>query len=378
MYDNPSNITQSKITAFGCAARYHKLHILHMPDTSDPARRGSTVHRANELYLKALAEQKMASDFDLAQWAFRQALVDEATPAHLVPDCEMLWMNHVETFELDLEAFLEAEERRASGRFSFKSDWTYIHADHVAAHDIKTHYQALTEEGAKRDLQARMTAYLTAQVFPGFSYYRFVWHFVRLRQIVSVDFKPADLDAIGRQLEAHADAIEEATRTDNWPATPGVTCAYCSFECPLVDDALRAPVRIHTVEEAELMASYLVLMKAKVAETQRVIEQYTALNGPVRSAEHEFAHRPYERLSFPAEATLAVLNAHGADTRKLTFGTTALRSWLTARKHASVKQDLDGVAEKKAGTKFSMKKLAVAGDDIDEGTGKREGDDAAE
>lgn len=364
-YDHPASLTHSKLLQFTCPARYHKIHILGMADTSDPARRGSTIHTANEKYLAALVAAGEASDPDLAEACLTAAIVEESCPAHLVPDCQYLWANHVERFELDLDAFLEAEKRREVGAYSFKPDWAYVYADRLEIHDLKTHYQALSPEGARKDLQARMYAYLASQVWPGFMCYRFVWHFVRLHQVLAVDFSPSDLDAIARQLDAHAAAIAQAEATDTWPAEPGQQCAYCTFACPLVDDAARTPARIQTPEEATRIASNLVLLEASVAAQKRVLEAYSGLHGPVVAAGYEWAHRPYARKSFPAKPTLDFLGEHGADVGKLTLGSTALRPWLTAKKWAGIQPDLEALATVQTGTTFGAKKAGTSDDATD-------------
>jgi len=362
-YQPTDTLTHSKLLAFTCPSRYHKLHVLGLKDDSDPARRGSTVHTANELYLAALVEAGEPSDFDLAQQCLQDAIVAETCPAHLVPDVEYLWQNHVERFELDLNAYLEAETRRSVGEFSFKPDWAYVYADRLEIHDLKTHYQALTEDGARRDLQARMYAFLASKVWQGFDCYRFVWHFIRLNQTVVTDFRPSDLDAIGRQLAAHAEAIEKAKATDDWPAAPGQQCQYCTFVCPAVDAAERMPARILTPEDAAKIAENLVVLNASIAQQKRVLEQYTALHGPVAAAGYEYAHRPYERKQYPAAAFIDTLRSHGELKLKLTFGASALRTYLTTKKWAFMKDDFEALAEVKTGTRFSAKKIDIEGDE---------------
>lgn len=363
MYDQTDSITHSKLLAFTCPARYHKLHVLGLRDDSDPARRGSTIHTANELYLQALVQAGEPSDFDLAEQCLSDAIVAETCPAHLVPDCEYLWRNHVERFELDLGAFLEAEKRRSVGAFSFKPDWAYVYPSHLEIHDLKTHYQALTAEGARRDLQARMYAFLASKVWPGFEVYRFVWHFIRLNQIVTTDFKVADLDAIGRQLEAHVEAIALAREYDSWPAAPGQQCQYCTFTCPAVDDAAKTPARILSAEDATTIAENLVVLTAAIAQQKRVLEQYTSLHGPVIAAGYEYAHRPYARQAFPAYDLVDCLRAHGETKTKLTFGSSALRTYLTTKKWAFLKDELDTLAQTQTGTRFSAKKLHQEGEE---------------
>jgi hypothetical protein len=303
------------------------------------------------------------SDFDLARQCLQDAIVAEHTPAHLIPDCEYLWQNHTERFELDIDAFLEAEQRRTVGPFSMKADYIYVKPDALEVHDLKTYFQATTEEGAKRDLQCRMYCYLASKIWPAFDTYRFVFHFIRLNQTVRVDFKPAELDTIGRQLEALAEGIAQAHEKNEWPAMPGQQCQYCTLACPLVDDAARMPARILTAEDAAQMASNVVLLKASLAQQQRVLEQYTALNGPVVAAGHEAAHRPYERKEYPADSLIDCLRSHGELKLKLTFGASALRTYLTTKRWAWLKPELEIMSTTKVGTRFSLKKVDLAGED---------------
>jgi hypothetical protein len=248
----------------------------------------------------------------------------------------------------------------------FKADYTYALPSALEVHDLKTHYHALTEDGAKRDFQARMSAFLASQEWPGFPVYRFVFHFIRLRQTVVATFEPADLDKIGRQLAAHAEGIRKSIETDAWPAAPGQMCAYCSFACPIVDDAARLPMRLLTPQEAEGVASDLIVLKQAVAAKMRVLDAYAGINGPVRSAGHEWAHRPTETVKFPAGQVCDELHRLGVDYGKLTLGKTALKSYLTAKKWAHVAKALLPLAMTTPGTKFSAKKLGATDDEDDD------------
>lgn len=364
-YDHPTSLTHSKLLNFSCPARYHKLHVEGLPDMGDPARRGATVHTANELYLAALVRCHEVSSPELADLALHEAIVLESTPAHLIPDCEFLWANHTERFELDLDAFLEAEQRRVVGNLSFKTDWTYARPDAIEIHDLKTHFQQLTPDAAKKDLQARMYAFLASKVWPGFATYSFTYHFIRLNAALTVSFQPSELDAIGRQLDAHQEAIRVAGDRNEWPAAPGQQCSYCSFACPAVDTAARVPVRLLSPTEAEETASDLVLLTSVVGQKKRLLENWCNLNGPVIAADHEWAHRLGEEVAYPARPVLDILENVAADTSKLTFGSTALRSYLKAKKWAGISEELAALAQKTPKTTFGAKKLGHVEDGPD-------------
>jgi hypothetical protein len=178
-----------------------------------------------------------------------------------------------------------------------------------------------------------------------------------------VDFTPADMDGIGRQLDAHVEGIKIAIQKDEWPAAPGQQCQYCSFACPLVDDASRLPMRLQTAQEAAQVASETLVLKQALAAKLRVLESYTALQGPVEAGGYEWAHRPSETTKFPAADVIDVLRGKDVDVSKLTVGKTAIKGFLTARKWAHVTPLLEALAVITKGTKFSAKKLGAVGDD---------------
>lgn len=362
-YDDPTTITHTKIINFVCPARYEKLHVLGLADTSDPARRGSTIHRANELYVAALASGGMPSDPDAARAALHQAIVDESTPAHLVADCEDLWSSWAERFELDIEAFLEAENRRSVTGFSFKPDMVFVRPEALEIVDLKTHYQGLGEKAAKADFQARMYSHLASQVWPGFSTYRFTFEFLRLRARVTVTYTPAELDVIGRQLAAHADAIVAAHKAKDWPAAPGDQCKWCTFACPAVDDAARTPVRLLSHEDAVSVARDVTVLSQALAVKRKALAGYCGVNGPVLLDTQEWGHHPSESVTFPAAGVIDLLRQHLCDVTKLTVNKTAVKAYLTAKKWAHVGPGIAALAVTKLGTRFGAKKVGGTGED---------------
>ena len=365
-YDSPETLTASKITNFTCPLRYKYLYVDGLRDESDPARRGSTIHTANEFYVAALVEAGMASDPELAAEALHRAFVAERTPAHLVPECEDLWAGWVELFELDLGAFLEAEKRRTDSGFSFKPDMVFARPDGLHIDDLKSHYQGMTEAAAKKDLQARFYAYLASRRWPGFDRYTFTFRFIRLRQAVTATFEPAELDAVGRQLTAHAESIADAHKTGNWPAAPGDACRFCTFKCPILDDA-RLETRLVTAEDALRTAGEVLVLSKAVATKKAALSGYCGLHGPVVVGEtQEFAHRPTQTKSYPAPEVLDTLRSKECDTSKLAFGSTALKPY-QAKKWAHVWALLEPLVRVKPGTRFGVKKLGAVGEEPEEG-----------
>jgi len=365
-YDFPTTLTHSKLLSIGCPSRYERLHVLGLSDTSDPARRGSTIHAANEIYVANLAESGMASDADFAVEALHEAIVAENTPPHLVPECEHLWQGWVERFELDLGAFLEAEKRKVVGRFSFKPDYVLVHQDELAIHDLKTHFRSINQKDANGNLQARMSAFLASKVWPGFARYTFTFHFIRLFQDVTATFEPSELDAIERQIDAHAEAITFAEQSGEYPAAPGENCAFCSFACSLVDDARRLPMRLLTPDDATRTAGEILALRQTLAAKLRALEAYAGVSGPVLVGGVEFAHRPTSKMAFPAAQVIDALRSKGADVSKIQLGKTALRAYLQSKKWSHVTPLIQPLAIITNGTKFSSKIAAESDDDADQ------------
>jgi hypothetical protein len=363
----PTPLTHSAILDFACGYRYQQIHLKGLHDTSDPAQRGQAIHVANQLYVEKLAAAGTESDPGLAQWALHEALVTQHTPAHLVPEVESLWLDWVERFQFDVEGFLLAEQRQVvDARFSFKPDLVFARPEALTVADLKTHWQGLNETAAKADLQARMYSCLARHVWPGFPRYRFVFEFIRLRYAVPAEFTPAELDAIDRQLVAHEAAIARAQATGDYPAVPGETCKYCHLRCPLEADAERLPARIIELDDAKQTAGELLVLKQALAAKHKLLEQFCALSGPVVAGGVEWAHRPTETVTFPAVPVLDVLTGAAADTSKLHFGKTILKSFLTAQKWFHVRAPLEALAQIKHGTEFSAKKVAAVGDEEQE------------
>lgn len=358
--------SRSELETYACPHRWNQVYVLGVRDESDASRRGSTFHKANEYYLGALTTARQSSDPALAAVALRQAYVDQGTPAHLMDDVAMLWSRWTERFELNLDAFLAAEERLTAPGLTCRLDFAYAFSNLLEIHDLKTHYVALTEAQAKKELQSRMYVYLASKVWPGFARYRFVYHFVRLNTSVSVEFEPADMDAIERQLEALAAGILEASKSEEFKAIPGAHCQYCTLACPLEAESGRLPVHLRTMDDAARIAGEVTVLQRALATKRRLLSDYAAIFGPVVAGGLEWSHRPTLSQAFPAAGVIDHLRHHEADVSKLTIGKTALKSFLTATKWSHLRDGLEALATAKAGTKFGSKKVGTVGEEPDE------------
>jgi len=342
-------------TADACLYRYRQIYELGFEDTSDEARRGSAFHEAAHLYIERLAQAQQPADEDLARESLTDGFRLANTPAYLFNEVADLWWPFVERFELDLEAYLLAEERQAHGGYVWRPDLVYARPDGIEIVDFKTHWQVWPASRAKGELQARWYAWQAAQIWPGFGRYVIRFAFVRYGADVPVEFTPAEIDQVEPQVAASIARIEQARATGTWPASPGAHCGFCRLECPTVDDVRRAPVRVLDRLDAERIAGEALVLKQAVEARELALAAFCATEGAVTCNGIEYAHRPTKVLQFPIAPVMRVLTEQGI-TPGFTVGKTALRPYLTAAKYFHVRPALEQIAVTKVETRFSARK----------------------
>lgn len=343
-------------TADGCLYRYEAIYERGFEDTSDDARRGTGWHDAAKVYIRSLAKAQLTSDAELARLALRQGLLVSGTPARLWDEIEALWWPWVERFELDLEAYLLAEERQERAGFVWTPDLVYAQGDAIEMKDFKTHWAIWSESKARGELQARWYAWQAAQVWPGFARYRITFEFIRYGAAVTVEFSPAEIETVEAQVQETLARVERARATNTWPATPGAQCGYCRLECPTVDDALRAPVRVLDKLDAERIAGEaLVLAQAHEARLN-ALKAWCTTDGAVAAGDMEYAYRASAVVRFPIGPVMQVLTAAGI-VPAFKVSASALSSFLTTKKHAHVRQAIEALAQPTVRTTFSARQV---------------------
>lgn len=352
--------------SIGCLHRYHAQWVLGVDDTSDPALIGIAFHSIQHAYVMALVEHKLGQDAELAQQAFVEGIAAAQTPSRLIPEVQNLWNWHAESFELSLERFVAAEERGAVGDVGFTPDLVLAHPESniLEIVDFKSGYHPPISEKELRGLfQARCYAKYSEMRWSGFSGYKFTLVAVRFRKSVSVVFTPSELDAVELEVRAAIATIEEAHRTNHWPATAGPSCHFCQLRCPIADQTVTLPKRI-TQDQAVHLGGWILVAEKQLRAAKKLLKATASAYGPIVVNGMEWADRPAESRSYPIDALIDVLKMRGvmgafedAAAQDLTISNSALSKLFKA--YPDLENDLASVVKTKTTHRFSAKPTAL-------------------
>lgn len=355
-----------------CQYRWDQIYRQGVLDESAEAKRGTTFHACAKHYVQALFAARETQNLDLARDAFTAGVVESPCPAHLLDDVDQLFWRWAEIFELDLHAYLLSEENPPDpDGFQLRIDLAYAKGDVIEMPDWKTHWAIWSQARVKDSFQAKFYAARARRIWPGFHVYRVVMVFVRFNAPVAVEFTAADLD----RFDIHNAAIEDAQLAaiaqhadtgEPFQATPGDHCGYCSLACPAADDLRIDPVRATTLEEAQGIGGEILALTQAIGARRAVLQEYTAINGPVDVGGAVFAHSPHDSKKFPIGAVVDVLRNHDVPPIAK-IGSTPIKSFLTAKKWKHVALDLEDLAMVETKTKFGVRRSAVAPPDDAEG-----------
>jgi hypothetical protein len=353
-------------------------------------------------YLTRLAAQGLSADDEESREAFKSGIAESRCPDRLIPEVRELWDFHAERFELRLDRFVAAEQKQlpvvclecrkdwyvaevktaknhcpSCGSaalemrpFSFTPDLVLAHPESNTLEivDDKTFYVALTEAQARASFQGRFYTRYGMARWPGFTTYRFTFNFVRLGRQVSVDYTPADLQNLEREVEASVAKIEQARVDDYWPATAGPSCTYCELKCPLADNPAIVPKRFTLPEQAVAVANWVLATSQYIKVAKKALKAYAAANGGIDVQGVTFDNWPMQSRKYPIGAVLKVLEARnlmGAfDGEEFTLSYSALTKLF--KQFPQLEQDLLPYLQSKQTYRFAAKKPGVGDDDEDE------------
>lgn len=330
-----------------CMYRAREIYERGFIDQSEPSQRGQAFHEVVRRYILRLVRAGLPSDHEEAKAAFKEGIAISMCPASLVAEVHILFFERfVPGFELDLDAYVTAEELQFDDRFTWVPDLVYAYPDRLKIRDWKTFWRGLTQEQANAEFQPLFYLRQAAKVWPNFPLYEFEFVFVRLGSVVSVILTPEQLDAIDGQVEAVLLKRELAIQTGEWPATPGEHCRFCRLRCPIIDDPRRVPVRAETREDAEALAGEWLVLEQRLAAVKTALSGYVDRDGPVIVNGEEFKYRARTSRRYPMAEVMAVLEAHELADRAhaIEISATALAPLLSKR-HGSpaLLDDLEGV-----------------------------------
>lgn len=357
-------LRRSALEAFACPYRYKAIHLDGVRDTSDEAIRGQAFHAAAHRYIQELWRTKQREDLHLAEEAFERGMLDVRTPAHLLPEVgDLFWQRWAPDFELDLDAYLSAEQRQIDALgYSWTPDLVYAHGDVLEVPDWKTYWIGFTAEQAQQEFQARFYAASARRLFPGFSTYRITFHFVRWGFSVSADFDAAALDLIDTEVDITRKNIEQAIARDEFPAVPGQHCGYCRLRCPLVESMALELVQLTSPAAAAQVAGEILVLQQALNARKGALNAWCAGEGPVVVGGMEFSHRATATTQFPIDKVLEVLQDQGI-TPTFRVSKSTLRSYLETKKYAHVRPHLEPLAITTPSTEFRARKRGGVGDE---------------
>lgn len=359
----------------GCLHRYKSIWIDGVDDTSDVALVGIAFAAIKHAYIVSLIDNKITADAGLAEQAFEYGIAKTKTPSRLIPEVLQLWVFHAETFELNNEKFVAAEERGAVGDVGFTPDHVQAHPERNALEvidDKSGWHPPMTEAQLKALFQARVYSRYARDRWPNFSTYEFTLHAVRFKRSVTVSFTNEELDRVELEVRAAIGAIEEAKRTGYYPATPGPSCHFCELECPVANQDLAMPKRILNPEFAITLAKWVTVAEKQVQLGKKLLKGYVVAHGPLMANGLEWNNRPSEAKSYPIDVLIDVLTMRGGmgafeDARNagLTVSHSALSKLFKA--FPGLEDDLKKHVVTKTSYRFSGKNPDVAPAQIGEG-----------
>ena len=351
-------------SAQSCLHRFNQIWNLGVPDQNDFSLRGIAFHAAAHRYITRLWDQKLEADEEEARLAFPEGIAAALTPAHLVPEVHDLYMRWARNFVLDLPAFLTAEEHQiGNNEHTFTPDLVYGRPSGLEIIDFKTFFQGMTEVQVKADWQARWYVFNAMRIWKNFPSYTFTHSYVRFGTQVSVTFTPDDFTTFSDEVSAVAASITEAKERNEWPATAGVECSFCSLACPLVDDPAVIPKRLTVPEQAVAVGGVILAMEAWLRNAKKTLKTYCAANGPVDVGGVIWDNRPVMQRAYPIDQVLDELHKMGVDKDAAVLATdnyslTISHSALTKifRAYPGLETNLQAAQRQKLTYRFSAKK----------------------
>lgn len=317
---------RSALEAFdGCPFRYNAIYNEGAEDKGDEANRGIAFHEIAFRYIDRLAQARTPMDAEELSLAISEGIGLSNCPTALLDEVNELAGRWGSSFELDLDAYLTAEERQESDRFTWIPDLVYVRPTHVEILDWKTFYKGFTETQARKEFQARFYLVQALEIWPGFPEYWFTFVFVRLNYRVTIKVKPDEIESWKPQIEGILAGLEAAERSGVWPAVPGSHCGLCRLACPIVDNPARLPVRLIDVAQRDTAAGEILALEQRIKALKKALGAYVTKEGPFVLNGQLFQQAQTEAVTYPAGSVLKLLKeAAGIDPDSLTLSKTAV------------------------------------------------------
>lgn len=351
----------------GCPFRYNAIYNQGIEDQGDEAHRGIAFHEVAFRYIARLAEHQTPMDREELGLAFQEGIALSNCPATLVDEVWRLVERWAERFELNLRAYLLAEERVETQRFQWRPDLVYAFPGILETIDWKTYYRGLSEDQARREFQAKFYLAQALKAWPNFPIYRFTFAFVRIGYAVSFDATPDEIQAWEPQIDAILNSLEESERSGDWPAMPGSHCGLCRIACPLVDNPAKLPVRLTTKGEAEAAAGDVLVLEQRMKALKKALGAWCQKDGPLVFRGQQFSHSAIDSVRYPAAGLIDLLREVGRAVADLTVSKTSAGKALDGLKGEALEK-AQALAITKRGWRFGHKKAGVFDEEDEETT----------
>ena len=352
----PRRHRRSALEAVSCPHRYHELYERPDPvdDTSDEAIRGSAFHDVAKVYIRRLASLGLATDHEELIRALHATIAVTKTPPHLVREVEDLAIRWGQRFELDLDAYLLAEETQvllAEG-VEWTPDLVYARPYELEQVDWKTYWVGLTDDQVKQQFQAQVYVWQASKVWPNFDQYRFTFSFPRLGYEATGIWYPEEIEQLEPIVTSRIGIIDDCRTRNEWPAIPGTHCGFCRLKCPKRDHMALEAQRATTDDQAAELAAELLVLDQAVTSRKKALKAWCKTEGPVNANGARFGFQTYYERRFLVQDVLKVLQGHGIEKPQFSVSASSLATYLKTKMHAQVAPELLAIATEKPRQQF--------------------------
>lgn len=168
----------------------------------------------------------------------------------------------------------------------------------VGIRDFKTSFAIETEEATGRSPQLRRYVMGVQSIMPA-DEFKVSLDYVRIGVVREATLYPEDADTAKAGVMLVSDRIQQSLQKNDWPATPGRSCAYCSvFErCPArgLAKGFRAP---QDIDQAKQTLERLILLEREREDLQTALKLWTKQFGVIASNGMQYGPNVVEIMEY--------------------------------------------------------------------------------
>lgn len=350
---------RSALEAISCPKRFYEIYEREDPieDSSDEALRGQGFHETAKRYIHRLASQGLQTDAEELQQALQDTIIGLRLPAHLIKEVEALAERWALTFELNLDAYLLAEETQILEEegLQWTPDLVYARGSELEQIDWKTYWSGITDNDVKKQFQAQSYVWMAAKKWPGFENYRFTFNYPRLGYSSTATWTVDEVDELEIIVKSRVSVINSCRESGEWNAIPGSQCMYCRLDCPVKDHASLDVSRVKNAKDAESIAGELMVFDKATSARRNALKAWCDEHGPVLVNDVQWGFTGSDIMQFPANDVIRILDRHGVQDKNFYVTKSALRPYLATKKHEEVGKELSEIAVTKKRTVFGSR-----------------------